>query len=203
MANDKANPFPKVFKAIASLASRDETRPHIRCVRAPDAVTLVATDGHALIRVVFDAPHGMAFPASYDAASTSKLLAAGVSHSAVAPILKPMDYPEYVRVIPAFTSDGSAARFIGQDASLMASVLDAMDAIARAYGNRNEAVRLQPGQDEHLPMRVDMALPGTLRATAVIMSMRIAADSFQGNASLPAGRMYSDKQESGADSSAA
>lgn len=178
----------KVFAAVASYASTDKTRHVLQYVYAPTANTLVATDGHALVRLTLDKPHGFkpadkgeAFSGMYEVKPTLAKLKAGIAPGACPAVADDLDFPAYERVIPKFRYSGEheSATLRAIDPALLARCLDAFAAVGKAFKRGMVPVRIQAVEDSHSPTRLDMACEGDFKMTAVVMPVRAEDADFK------------------------
>lgn len=158
----------RIFKAVASHASKDVTRRHLTRVAVTTDRRLEATDGHRAIRVDTDPPHGLAV-GLYDPKRALALLKAGIMPQPIEAL--PSDWPLFDRVIPAVRTQGAAAPRLGIHPSYIAA---AAEAAAEAAGlEKGAGIWMQAGEHALDPVRLDATGPGA-SAVAIVMPMRLA-----------------------------
>ncbi len=178
----------KVFSAVASYVSTDKTRLALQYVFAPSPNVLVATDGHALIRLILDKPHGFRpvdkdreFSGLYDVKGTVAKLKAGIEPKDIPAIQDDYEFPQFARVIPEFrpSGDAASATLRAINPALLSRCLEAFASISKAFQRTPIPVRIQSIADSHDPTRLDMALAGEFKVTAVVMPMRAEEADYQ------------------------
>jgi len=154
------------FKALATHACDDVTRPHLSGICARDAHTLEATDGHRFLRVRLNAAHNLT-PGRYPAKPSIARLRAGVMPEMIPD--NGLQWPDTDQIIPARESaEHKAARIVALNFEYLA---DASNALVLAVGKYRNECKVQFPTNPLDPIRMD-AKSDDAEAVAVIMPMR-------------------------------
>lgn len=156
----------RIIKAVGANASKDDMRQNLQRIHAPDANTLEATDGAALIRVTLPGEgHGLA-PGFYEPKRALALLKADVVPQPEFGVL----WPNVDAVIP---HEGMACELTSHGAlfnpELFARVLDSVHVLVEC--KPPTPVRMAFGAPLD-PVRLDAKSTDGVTVVAVIMPMR-------------------------------
>ena len=163
---------PALWKALASLASTDETRATLTCVHVRTPRVLEVTDGHCALQVTLDADLPLA-PGLYDPKVAVARVKAGIE-----PVPHPRDkfdaasFPNFDPILRAPTVGYTERCDVGLNPRLVSRVNDAVSDVVQAVtGAKDCGLMWDIGEDVEAVILTGKA-PGAF-VRAAIMPLRI------------------------------
>ena len=164
---------PTFWKALASLASTDETRATLTCVHVRSARVLEVTDGHCALQVTLDADLPLT-PGLYDPKAAVARVKAGIE-----PVPHPRDkfdsagFPNFDPILRAPVTGYAERCDIGLNPRFVSRVNDAVSDILQAVTGAKDSCGLMwdIGEDVEAIILTGKA-PG-VRIHAALMPMRV------------------------------
>lgn len=163
---------PTFWKALASLASTDETRATLTCVHVRSTRILEVTDGHCALQVTLDADLPLT-PGLYDPKMAVARVKAGIE-----PVPHPRDkfpahnFPSFDPILRAPTVGYTERCDVGLNPRLVSRVNDAVSDVVQAVtGAKDCGILWDIGEDVEAVILTGKA-PG-VRVHAAIMPMRV------------------------------
>lgn len=160
----------KVWKALGSVASTDETRNVLMRVNVrEDRRTMEASDGHCALQVTFDEDLDLA-PGLYDWRVNAARVKAGVAPE---PLKDDQQFPAIDKVMPEAQPGWKERPDVAMNPQLVAKVCDAASTLLGTLtGNTGIGLVWQVGPEDLDAVLAHVKAPG-VRIRAAIMPMRI------------------------------
>lgn len=164
---------PSFWKALASLASTDETRATLTCVHVKSARVFEVTDGHCALQVTLDADLPLT-PGLYDPKAAVARVKAGIE-----PLPHPRDkfdparFPDFTPIMRAPVTGYAERCDVGLNPRLVSRVNEAVSDIVQAVTGARDSCGLMwdIGEDVEAVILTGKA-PG-VKIHAAVMPMRI------------------------------
>lgn len=157
-----------ILRGAADFASDDNvTRRHLTHLHVPTANRIEATDGHRLVRIDCETPHGL--PVGY--VDPKAALARVKANAPVELVPDDAKYPDFDNVLAGTDAVADKPEPIGINPILLADVAGALANVIGAGAKVSRACKVNV-RGKLDPIRFDAASSDGVRAVALLMPMR-------------------------------